>query len=356
MDFLVKRDDLHRCRISDGAPGDPEPGQALLEVDAFALTANNVTYAVFGDAMSYWQFFPAEDGWGRIPVWGFAEVRASAHEDVPEGTRVFGYLPPSTHLMIAPDRVDDRGFRDGSAHRAGLPGIYNLYQRTDSDPAYAREREDQQMLFRPLFATSFLIDDLLAESDFFGARSVIISSASSKTASAVAFLLARRDGIEVIGLTSPGNADFVEGLGVYGTVATYDEVSSLPRAAAVYVDVAGNTAAREAVHRHYGDDLAHSAMVGAAHWDEMRAPAGELPGPDPVFFFAPERGAKRAADWGQAGFEARLAEAWGPYVDWTDGWLEVIRDGGPEAIERVYLEVLEGRSAPSAGHIVSPAP
>src|SRR5690242_13818907 len=93
-DFLVDRRDLRRTTIEHGP--DPRdvalaPGRVLLAIDAFALTANNVTYAVFGDAMRYWQFFPAHDEWGRIPVWGFADVVRSAHDDVPVGERVYGY-------------------------------------------------------------------------------------------------------------------------------------------------------------------------------------------------------------------------------------------------------------------------
>ena len=43
--------------------------------------------------MNYWSFFPAEEPWARMPVWGFADVVASEAEGVPEGTRIFGYLP-----------------------------------------------------------------------------------------------------------------------------------------------------------------------------------------------------------------------------------------------------------------------
>ena len=40
-------------------------GQVRLRVEHFALTANNITYAAFGAAMNYWQFFPTDDdGWG----------------------------------------------------------------------------------------------------------------------------------------------------------------------------------------------------------------------------------------------------------------------------------------------------
>ena len=104
-DFLVKRDDLRECRIAESEAPEVGPGQALLRVDSFGLTANNVTYAVMGEAMSYWDFFPAEDGWGRVPMWGFAEVERSEAEGVEPGTRVYGYLPPSSHLLVDAGRA-----------------------------------------------------------------------------------------------------------------------------------------------------------------------------------------------------------------------------------------------------------
>ena len=101
-DFLVRRDDLRSSRIAAAAPLALQAGQALLRVDTFGLTANNITYAVFGEAMSYWNFFPAEDGWGRVPMWGFAEVEQSEAAGVEPGTRMYGYLPPSSQLIVTP--------------------------------------------------------------------------------------------------------------------------------------------------------------------------------------------------------------------------------------------------------------
>ncbi len=101
-DFLVNRDDLRECRIAESEAPELETGQALLRIDTFGLTANNVTYAVMGEVMSYWDFFPAEAGWGRVPMWGFAEVERSEAEGVDPGTRLYGYLPPSSHLIVTP--------------------------------------------------------------------------------------------------------------------------------------------------------------------------------------------------------------------------------------------------------------
>ncbi len=353
MDFLLARDDLHRTRFVDGEPPEPDPGQALLTVQAFGLTSNNITYAVFGQAMSYWNFFPAEEGWGRMPVWGFAEVAASRHETLQEGTRVYGYLPPSSDFLVAPARVGANGFIDGAAHRSKLPPAYNAYQRVDADELYDEDTEDQQMLLRPLFFTSYLIDDFLSDSAVLSAGTVVLSSASSKTASALAFLLARRPGVEVVGLTSARSVDFARAMDVYDQVLAYEDLGSLALNDAVYVDMAGDAAVRDAVHAHYGERLVHSAVVGATHHDQMAALPDSLQGPRPVFFFAPDQAAKRTKDWGRAGLEQRIAEAWRPYVEWTAGWLEVIHGQGPEALQSAYLDLLDGRIDPARAHVLS---
>jgi len=306
MDFEIKRDDLHETRVLSADAPAPGEGEALLEVQAFGLTANNVTYAVFGEAMSYWSFFPAEQGWGRMPVWGFSEVAASNVDGLEEGARFYGYMPPSSQLLVKPERVDERGFVDAAAHRADLPPVYNVYARTDADPYYVDGLEDVQMLLRPLFLTSFLLDDFLADEGL-AEGTVILSSASSKTAISAAHLLAERDAVHLIGLTSPGRAGFVEGLGLYDEVVPYAEAGSLGGEQAVYVDMSGDAAVRRAVHERFGAGLRHSAVVGATHWEEMDGEAGELPGPQPTLFFAPDRVAKRSSDWGREELDRRAA-------------------------------------------------
>lgn len=352
-DFLVKRDDLRECRVAGSEPAAIAPGQALLRVDSFGLTANNVTYAVMGEAMSYWDFFPAAQGWGRVPMWGFAEVERSEAGGVEAGTRVYGYLPPSSHLLVTPRSANANGFTDGSPHREALPSAYHRYLATAADPFYSAASEDLQMLLRPLFFTSFLIDDQLGDEGLAESGPIVISSASSKTAIAAAFLLARREGVELIGLTSAGNREFVEGLGIYGRALPYEEIDSLGDGPAAYVDIAGDGAVRQAVHTHFGERLAYSMTVGVTHWEELGSGQGDLPGPSPTFFFAPARVEKRSADWGAAELERRVAEAWHPFCEWTAGWLEVDRGQGLEAAKSAYLDVLEGRVGPRRAHVIS---
>jgi hypothetical protein len=352
MDFLVKRDDLHQTRVEEGEKPEVADGEALLEVGSFGLTANNITYCVFGDAMNYWDFFPAEEGWGHMPTWGFAEVAESKADDLEKGQRVYGYLPPTSYLHVVPDRIDERGFNDGAPHRKPLPSAYQGYRATSADPIYQEKLEDAQILFWPLFYTSFMIDDQLADDDFYGAGTMLLSSASSKTALIAAYLLAQRGGVDVIGLTSPGNKEFVEGLGIYGHTATYDEIGELPQEKSVYVDFSGDGAIRAAVHDRLAENLVNDTAVGMTHWDQMAVRGdGELKGAKPVFFFAPDRIKKRGVDWGTAKLDQNVSEAWTPFAEWASGWLEVNRVGGDQ-LEATYLEVLEGKIDPKSGHVV----
>ena len=349
-DLLVDRADLSRTEIVEV----PEPpiadGQVLLRADRVGMTANNVTYAVFGDAMHYWDFFPASDGYGRVPLWGFAEVTQSRMPDVAEGTRLYGYLPTSSHLVVEPSKVDERGFRDASAHRQHLPTPYNGLTTTTHDPAYAPDQEDLQVLYRPLFMTSFMLADFLSDNGYFGADAAVISSASSKTSYGTAFLL---EGIHRVGLTSAGNKAFTESLGCYDEVVTYDEVGSLPASKAVYVDVAGNADLRRAVHEHLTP--VHSAVVGAAHHDSSPSFGGgeELPGGRPTFFFAPDQMRKRYADWGPDGVEQRHAEAWKRFAPVVQDWVDVVVGAGPGALQADWLETLAGKTPPRTGHVIA---
>ncbi len=357
MDLEVDRQQLSTVRLVDAPPADLQPGQARLRVDRFALTSNNITYAVFGDMMSYWDFFPANQAsddllWGRVPVWGFADVVESTVGELAEGTRVYGYLPMSDELIVEPGRLDERGFSDLSMHRAPMAAAYNRYTFCDRDPWYDAVCEPQQMVLAPLFFTSFMIDDLLDDSGLL-AGSVVVSSASSKTAIGAAYLLSQRDGVNVVGLTSARNADFVRALGCYHQVVTYESMEELPVGPAAYVDIAGDSAVTRAVHEHFQDQLTYSMVVGGTHWDGPAAEPGDLPGPAPQFFFAPTQIAKRNKDWGREGLETRTQGAWAAYREWTSEWLHFEPSNGGAGVKATYLQLLGGDVDPRVGYVCS---
>jgi Protein of unknown function (DUF2855) len=353
----VNRTDFRQARIVRTAidvPAAVAAGQTVLAIDRFALTANNITYAAFGDQMSYWNFFPASEGFGHIPVWGFADVIATASPDLTIGERIYGYLPMASHLVVSPERINPKRFVDASPHRVNLPAVYNAYERTTADPGYAQSREPAQMILRPLVITSFLIADFLEDNKLFGARQVLVSSASSKTSIGLAFCLKRLQiaGLQVVGLTSAGNRAFVEGLGLYDKVVTYDAIGALDHAVpSVYVDMAGSADVLTKVHNHFQAQLTYSCRVGGTHWEGL-AGRMDLPGAKPVFFFAPSQVQKRAAEWGPGGLEQRFGEVWIAMLG-AIGWLGIEQRSGPDATLAAFHDTLEGRQRPETGLILT---
>lgn len=352
-DFAVRRDDWTKGEFFTRTIDPPGNGEVLFRIDRYALTSNNISYAVAGDMLGYWKFFPAEDGWGRLPCFAFADVERSAHPDVNEGDRYFGYFPMSTHLLVVADRVKPESLIDSTEHRRQLPAAYNRYTNTSQDPLYQKSYEDAQMLMQPLFLTSWLVDDFLAENDFFGAKLIIVTSASSKTSIALAFQLKQRSLGQVIGLTSPRNMSFVEGVGFYDQVLSYDAIETLDANTPVaMVDMAGDREVIGRLHRHFEHNMKYNCTVGATHWDRGGRDK-DLPGAMPQFFFAPAQIKKRSDEWGRAGLMQRIGEAWMPFVRTSDNWLKVVRHHGQDAIARIYAQVVAGGCAPNEGQILS---
>ncbi|WP_058640844.1 DUF2855 family protein [Pseudacidovorax intermedius] len=364
-DFLVHPTDLGQTQLREREDTPLEPGQIRLGIDRFALTANNITYAAFGDAMGYWRFFPTGDeAWRFVPVWGFARVLQSTHAGVAVGERVYGFFPTSSKVVLTPRRLSPERFTDMASHRAELPAVYNQYFRCASDPLYTADTEDIQALLRPLFITSWLIDDFLGDNAFFGAAeggraTVLLSSASSKTAYGTAFQLAQRPDVRVVGLTSDGNRAFCESLGCYDEVMAYGELDRIAAdTPCVYVDFAGNGELRRAIHERFGQ-LRYSMVIGNTHVDQ-RAPEGAaktLPGPRATFFFAPTQIRKRTGEWGAEAFGQKLAQGWQAFTARAmradAPWLQVAQHRGGSALQALWPTVMHGRGDPRAAHVVS---
>ncbi len=362
--FLVKKSDLSQTQL---LPAEPEPlaaGQIRLRIDLFSLTANNITYASFGDAMSYWNFYPrpsSSDGqaneWGIIPVWGFANVAESLCDGIAVGQRFYGYFPMGNEVVLTPARISAAGF-SVAGHREALAAVYNQYVNCASDPFYAHGSEAIQCLLRPLFITSWLIDDLLADNDFYGSEAVIMSSASSKTAYGTAFCMAQRPASQrpkIIGLTSPGNVAFSESLSCYDQVVTYDQLENLSATLpCTYVDFAGNAALRRRIHTYFSQ-LKYSCSVGGTHVEQLGG-ARDLPGPKATLFFAPAQIAKRAKEWGRTELNTRLVQSWQAFAQRVakpgDTWIDVESHSTASA-SQAYQSLLKGQLSPRIGQVWS---
>jgi hypothetical protein len=252
------------------------------------------------------------------------------------------------------------GLRDEGEHRAKHASIYRTFVATDRDPLYpdapdanARaDLEDRHALLRGLYLTGFLADAWFASKDWFAAEEVVVLSASSKTAIGFADRVASQGCVRVVSVTSPGNVAFVEGLGCYDDVVTYDAVGGLPQVPSVAIDMAGNGPVLAAVHDRLGDRLGHSMIVGRSHHDAP--PAAVTAGPTPQMFFAPtaiEEMGRAGADTGA--LMAESATALAGFVDRSRSWLRVERATGPAGAEATWADVHAGRVPPDVGRIAS---
>ncbi|MFH5209519.1 DUF2855 family protein [Antrihabitans sp. NCIMB 15449] len=354
VDLLVRRDDPRISEVRAATTPDPQDGEVVVEVQRFALTANNVTYATAGDVLGYWQFYPAPDGWGRVPAWGFAEVVASSTELASVGDRLYGFWPMSTHATITPTGKPGSRLLDATPHRRQLPALYNAYLPAGrEDPP----REGLESLVRPLFGTAWLIADQLEQAAFHQASTIVLSSASSKTAAATAWCLGRYPNRpQVVGLTSRRNRDYVEGLGSYDATITYDELAGSTLTEPInYVDVAGNASTRRTVHTLFGAGLALSLTVGSTHWEDPAGFNGDdtLPGPTPQLFFAPSQIEKRTEELGRHELVRLIGGAQNEYLDVFSQSTNVVLATTPDDVQSAWSATSDGSTEPSSGIVAS---
>ncbi len=356
-ELWVDRGDFRNTREVSVAVPDIADGEILVAIDKFALTSNNVSYAASGDMIGYWQFFPTHEApWGKVPVWGMAEVVASNAADIAVGERLYGFFPMATHLVMAPGSVRPEGFSDTQAHRQELPALYNHYARTDAEPAALQAVENERCVYFPLFMTGYVITDLLADNAWFGAEQIVIGSVSSKTGFGLAsFIKTSGFAGEVVGLTSAGNRDFVASLGICDSIVTYGDVDTIAQRPSVFVDMAGDKSTRIALHQHLLDNMKASLMVGATHWDAWR-PADmdtPLPGSAPEFFFAPAQIEKRNGEWGPG---VLMEKAYGASTELAlelSGRLDMQSYSGAGACAEMWVELLNNNVSGQQGILVS---
>lgn len=360
-EFQARRRDLTSHRIFESEPVALQPGEIRLAIDKFAFTANNLTYGAAGDLLGYWQFFtPADnagDEWGILPVWGFADVVESTVEDVPVGERLYGYFPPATSVVMQPAKISSSSLIDGTEQRQKLPSLYNRYRRVLAQRDYTRDFDDATILLAPLHLTSFCIGDQLSSNNFYGAKQVLISSASSKTSLGLAFALSEDpDSPLIVGLTSERNIKFVESVGLYDHVLAYDAIpETLATDATVVVDMAGNPTVTAALDAHLGESLNHYISVGLTHWDELDR--SSTFGATPALashegFFAPTYILELLAEWGPGEFESRTVSFLMQAAQATFGWMTVDRREGLEGLASVYAAVSDGSVPPSTGVVI----
>ncbi len=344
----ISKRDIRTTEFVDVSQAPLAPGAARLKLELFALTSNNVTYAAMGEGMlGYWDFFPAPEGWGKVPVWGFATVVESNAPDIAAGARYYGYYPLAETLDVIP-RKTATGFIDTAPHRAAKAALYNVYTDVTVDPAYDATHEAEQTLFRPLYGTGWWAADFIKQG---AAKTVVLSSASSKTALATAHQLRKLGDVELIGLTSPGNEAYVRESGLYHHVVLYNDAASLKvEAPATYVDFLGRAELNASVHSTLGRTLTRSIIIGVTDWASERAGA-TLPGPKPEFFFVPTYAAERLkADPALMPAMGRDLRA---FYSASHTFVEVKRIQGADAIQAAWAKLAAGDVPPRDGLVLS---
>lgn len=352
-----------QLRIDRGDPGHtdlhetdvPEPGagQVVLRTSLVAVTANTTAYAELGQSLRYFDFFPVDDpGWGVTPMWGFADVVASRADGVEPGTRVYGFVPSASHAVVTPKIISQGRFRDIGGVRGELPASYSNYLATTHDRGwFPPGREDLQVVFRPLFITSWALADWLTENNALGVERVLISSASSKTAYGAAYLLAgsaRRP--RTIGLTSAAKREYVRSLGVYDEVIGYDDVDALtPVGTSLYVDLAGSADLRASLRAGLGASLIREVVVGLTHHEGI--PSSESASA-PEFWFAPDHLKRRGKDWGPGVLHSRFSEDYRAALPTLSRSVRLEHASGPESLQDAWHAVLDNTTAAGVTPVV----
>ncbi|KAJ2920196.1 hypothetical protein MD484_g216, partial [Candolleomyces efflorescens] len=248
------------------------------------------------------------------------------------------------------------------------------------------------MLYRPLFWTSYWCEDWLHSTGSYktsdsGKLSILISSASSKTAFSLAYLVQKRiragelPNVTVVGLTSKRNIGFTQRLGLYDGVYEYDTFVKAPAFQAdrsrrwLYVDVAGNADLNERVKTHFAspsvgriiknvslgatnlapsssanDDMnwSHNAFNASAVVDDpsIRWPTVE-------HFFMPEWLNVRKHQLAIHEIFRRQAVAWNDLMRDCRAWVQLERVYGAEKVKDDYIRIAKGGLGPDKGLIWS---
>ena len=171
-EFLVNKNNHLVATFLDNERPISKKNEVILKIEKYAFTSNNITYAIMGNTLGYWKFFPTKEPYGIIPVWGFANVMSSNHENVLVGNRYYGYFPMSNYLKVSPKNIRSFGFVDDSNHRKHLPAVYNQYTKVSKN---SDQMFEYHPTIKPLFLTSFLNYYFLKDENFFDSDQIILT-------------------------------------------------------------------------------------------------------------------------------------------------------------------------------------
>ncbi len=356
----INRGNISKTHVIDynkPTADDMSDGTVLLKLDIFSLSSNNITYAVTGNSLKYWNFFPIDEEHSLLPVWGFGQVVASKHSNFEIGDRFYGYYPMSSHVLVQPSNVNPYGFVDANPSRVSNNPLYDHYTNVSTDIGYKLENEAMLSLYKPLFITSYLLNDFLEENDSFGAEQILITSASSKTAYGLAAVLHERKLAgdytpSIVALTSSGNVDFVKGLEIYDEIINYSELDKLNNSKrTTIIDFTGNQKMLKQIANGLGDKHAYTSLIGAVQNDRLEDEEDATK--HGQFFFAPIQAQKCVQRLGTIEFTKLYSTALSQFIERAKQWIELENLEGTEEVEKKYIDLLKNSPPPEKGYIAS---
>lgn len=222
-----------------------------------SLTANNKFYNDFGDKKPF-EFFkcypidskisslvvassPAdkdakdddrsatnlEKDYVHPVVWGIIEVTKSRLDGVEVGSKYLAQLPIGESVSFSSAKVDPATNNSVIVDRPGVFPAYNIFKKWDGDN---EDYEDLALACFPGIVTGFGLNFNLRNHDYYGADAVVLTSASSKVALALAVYLKHNNSEDypgttkkIIGYTSESNKEFCEKTGLYDEVLGYED-------------------------------------------------------------------------------------------------------------------------------------
>lgn len=272
---VLRRDDYSQqtlCTLPASTPFDELPPSSVrVRTTIIALTVNNLSYAIGGDMLHWWDTYPVpsslpapyndRDQYGIVGAWGFATVLESNITSLVPGTLLRGYLSVSTLptvLQLAPAKAKGHWI-EGSPHREKLFPLYQRYVVADSvHPATdlaSRHSLDSlawDIMLGILWECGYLLNRLCfpsgrsvkpihpfgngqwtsADADL-SETAVVLLAASGKTALSFAQQLrdARDPGsgpLTVVAVTSKSATAFLQGTSYHAAVLSYDELKQQP--------------------------------------------------------------------------------------------------------------------------------
>eukprot|EP01111_Echinosteliopsis_oligospora_P017412 TRINITY_DN7523_c0_g1_i1.p1 TRINITY_DN7523_c0_g1~~TRINITY_DN7523_c0_g1_i1.p1 ORF type:complete len:388 (-),score=99.03 TRINITY_DN7523_c0_g1_i1:50-1213(-) len=368
--LVVKQTDIQQPMLINSPLPHLKPEQVLIRVEKFGFSTNNITYAALGNHphFRYFEFFPIpadtekklSESHGNVPVWGFGTIFQSTHPSLKVGERIYGYYPIAKYvwLPVSPNHIVPDCFFASRDHLPKDRKPYNQYYRCQNDSMYVKEKEDYIMLYRPLFWTSFWCDDWLDLNKYFGGKTVVISSASSKTSFCLGYLLQKSNAINksslrVVGLTSPSNVSFSKSLGIYDEIYTYDDLKKIDvnNGPFVYIDVTGNPKLYASLIDHLGQTrICKAVSLGMT---QPNAATEGLGFRGMEMFFTPEWMKKRREISSVSDITKKMTRAWSWLMTDCNKWVKMRQVVGEEEVEKEYIEVAKGKMDPNTGLVFS---